>query len=168
MSAPALLRADYVFLGVPSAGLGQVIASLDTRGLSPRAAVVSLAKGLVEPLGMPPTLLLSQQFGPARVACVGGPAHAREMVSEGAALVAASAERELTRALAEVFTRAGVVCEESNDPIGVELAGVAKNAALWRLARPSCRDSMPPAPPPATFSPRSGGGPRLPGCAGSR
>ena len=124
-----LARADYVFLGVPSAGLGQVIASLDTRGLSPRAAVVSLAKGLVEPLGMPPTLLLSQQFGPARVACVGGPAHAREMVSEGAALVAASAEHELARALAEVFTRAGVVCEESNDPIGVELAGVAKNAA---------------------------------------
>jgi glycerol-3-phosphate dehydrogenase (NAD(P)+) len=28
-----------------------------------------------------------------------------------------------------VFIRAGVVCEESNDPIGVELAGVAKNAA---------------------------------------
>ena len=28
-----------------------------------------------------------------------------------------------------MFIRAGVVCEESNDPIGVELAGVAKNAA---------------------------------------
>jgi glycerol-3-phosphate dehydrogenase (NAD(P)+) len=28
-----------------------------------------------------------------------------------------------------VFIRAGVVCEESNDPIGVELAGAAKNAA---------------------------------------
>jgi glycerol-3-phosphate dehydrogenase (NAD(P)+) len=31
--------------------------------------------------------------------------------------------------LAAVFMRAGVVCEESSDPIGVELAGVAKNAA---------------------------------------
>ena len=31
--------------------------------------------------------------------------------------------------LADVFQRAGVVCEASNDPIGVELAGAAKNAA---------------------------------------
>jgi glycerol-3-phosphate dehydrogenase (NAD(P)+) len=34
-----------------------------------------------------------------------------------------------TKALAGVFIRAGVVCEESNDPVGVELAGAAKNAA---------------------------------------
>jgi glycerol-3-phosphate dehydrogenase (NAD(P)+) len=51
------------------------------------------------------------------------------MVSEGAGLVAASTEESLARALASVFIRAGVVCEESNDPIGVELAGTAKNAA---------------------------------------
>jgi glycerol-3-phosphate dehydrogenase (NAD(P)+) len=31
--------------------------------------------------------------------------------------------------IANVFTRAGVVCERSSDPIGVELAGAAKNAA---------------------------------------
>src|SRR5205807_7967280 len=66
---------------------------------------------------------------PARIACIGGPAHAREMVSEGAGLVAASSEESLATALAGVFLRAGVVCEESNDPTGVELAGVAKNAA---------------------------------------
>jgi glycerol-3-phosphate dehydrogenase (NAD(P)+) len=51
------------------------------------------------------------------------------MVSEGAGLVAASAEEPLARALADAFIRAGVVCERSNDPIGVELAGTAKNAA---------------------------------------
>jgi glycerol-3-phosphate dehydrogenase (NAD(P)+) len=124
-----LARADYVFLGVPSAGLGEVISSLPQRELSGRAAVVCLAKGLVAPLGTPPTLLLTRQLGAARVACVGGPAHAREMVSEGAALVAASSDQVLAHALAEVFIRAGVVCEESNDPTGVELAGVAKNAA---------------------------------------
>jgi glycerol-3-phosphate dehydrogenase (NAD(P)+) len=124
-----LARAEYVFLGVPCAGLGEVISSLDARGLSPRAAVVSLAKGLVAPLGSPPSLLLQGQLGAARVACVGGPAHAREMVSKGAALVAASTDQELARAVAAVFSRAGVVCEVSNDPLGVELAGVAKNAA---------------------------------------
>ena len=37
--------------------------------------------------------------------------------------------RSSPRALAQVFTRAGVVCERSNDPLGVELAGAAKNAA---------------------------------------
>ncbi|HEY8303848.1 MAG TPA: NAD(P)H-dependent glycerol-3-phosphate dehydrogenase, partial [Solirubrobacteraceae bacterium] len=38
-------------------------------------------------------------------------------------------DEALARTLAQVFTRAGVVCEQSNDPIGVELAGAAKNAA---------------------------------------
>jgi glycerol-3-phosphate dehydrogenase (NAD(P)+) len=128
-AAAGVARADYVFLAVPSSGLGQVIAMLDEAGLGKRAAVVSVAKGLVPPEGLPPTIVLSTRFGPHRVACLGGPAHAQEMVHEGAGLVAASSDEELTRALAQVFTRAGVVCEQSNDPLGVELAGAAKNAA---------------------------------------
>jgi glycerol-3-phosphate dehydrogenase (NAD(P)+) len=122
-------RADYVFLAVPSRGLGEVIEQLGAAGLGRRTAVVSVAKGLVPPQGRPPTSVLSAHFGPERVACVGGPAHAQEMVHAGAGLVAACAEEELARALAQVFTRAGVVCELSDDPIGVELAGAAKNAA---------------------------------------
>jgi glycerol-3-phosphate dehydrogenase (NAD(P)+) len=122
-------RADYVFLGVPSSGLEQVIAHLELSGLPEKAAIVSLAKGLVSPEGDPPTTLLSRRFGEHRTACLGGPAHAHEMVSAGAGLVAASTEQTLASTLASVFIRAGVVCEESNDPIGVELAGAAKNAA---------------------------------------
>jgi glycerol-3-phosphate dehydrogenase (NAD(P)+) len=142
-------RADYVFLAVPSRGMERVIAELAGtasavaggggggesltgsagRGLSARAAVVSAAKGLVPPEGVPPTTILAATFGSSRVACLGGPAHAQEMVHHGAALVAASSDEELTRQLAQVFTRAGVVCEQSNDPVGVELAGAAKNAA---------------------------------------
>jgi glycerol-3-phosphate dehydrogenase (NAD(P)+) len=128
-AAAGVARADYVFLAVPSSGLGEVIAMLDETGLDKRAAVVSVAKGLVPPEGLPPTVVLSARFGPQRVACLGGPAHAQEMVHEGAGLVAASSDEELTRALAQVFTRAGVVCERSDDPLGVELAGAAKNAA---------------------------------------
>ena len=124
-----LSRADYVFLGVPSVGLADVIGELERRGLPDKAAVVSLAKGLVPPGGSPPTRLLRERFGDARTACIGGPAHAQEMVSEGAGLVAASTEESLAKALAGVFIRAGVVCEQSNDPVGVELAGAAKNAA---------------------------------------
>ncbi len=122
-------RADYVFLGVPSRGLDTVIDGLEPAGLGPRAAVVSLAKGLVPPDGAAPTAMLRERLGASRVACVGGPAHAREMVAEGAGLVAASSDEALAAALAEVFTRGGVVCERSNDPVGVELAGAAKNAA---------------------------------------
>jgi glycerol-3-phosphate dehydrogenase (NAD(P)+) len=142
-----LSRADYVFLAVPSSGLAAVIDRLGAAGLGRRTALVSLAKGLVPPHtlkgapsgahpegrtqagGVPPTSALSARFGRERVACVGGPAHAQEMVHEGAALVAASADEQLARAIAQVFTRAGVVCELSNDPVGVELAGAAKNAA---------------------------------------
>ena len=122
-------RADYVFLAVPSRGLDVAIAALRGGELAKRAAVVSVAKGLVPPDGRPPTSVLSAIFGAHRVACVGGPAHAQEMVRSGAGLVVACVEEELARTLAQIFTRAGVVCEQSNDPVGVELAGAAKNAA---------------------------------------
>jgi glycerol-3-phosphate dehydrogenase (NAD(P)+) len=127
--AAGVARADYVFLAVPSRGLGEVIGQLEAGGLGARTAVVSVAKGLVPPRGLAPTTVLGAMFGAHRVACVGGPAHAQEMVHAGAGLVAACAEEELARSLAHVFTRAGVVCELSNDPVGVELAGSAKNAA---------------------------------------
>ena len=106
-----------------------MISSLSERGLDRRTPVISLAKGLVPPHGIAPTVLLSASLGGSRVACVGGPAHAHEMVTEGAGLVAASTDARLSAAISAVFTRAGVVCEQSNDPIGVELAGAAKNAA---------------------------------------
>ena len=128
-ASAGVARADYVFLAVPSHGVGEVIASLNDGGLGKRAAVVSVVKGLVPPDGLPPTVVLTAAFGEQRVACLGGPAHAQEMVDAGAALVAASSEEELARQLGQVFTRAGVVCEQSNDPVGVELAGAAKNAA---------------------------------------
>jgi len=128
-ASAGVARADYVFLAVPSRALGAAIDTLVAAGLGDRAAVVSVAKGLVPPAGTAPTMVLAARFGASRVACIGGPAHAQEMVHAGAALVAASSGEQLARALAAVFNRAGVVCELSNDPVGVELAGAAKNAA---------------------------------------
>ena len=129
VASEGLRRADYVFLAVPSRGLDEVIAELTGDGLDPRACVISLAKGLVPPAGVAPTALLRELLGPDRVACVGGPAHAREMVSAGAGLVAASSSESLAANVSRMFTAAGVVCEVSSDPVGVELAGAAKNAA---------------------------------------
>jgi glycerol-3-phosphate dehydrogenase (NAD(P)+) len=128
-ASAGIARADYVFLGVPSSHLHDVIDDLGNRGLNKRTPVISLAKGLVPPEGVAPTVLLSEALGAQRVACVGGPAHAREMVTAGAALVAASTDERLALTIADVFMRAGVVCEPSDDPVGVELAGAAKNAA---------------------------------------
>ncbi|HUH80082.1 MAG TPA: NAD(P)H-dependent glycerol-3-phosphate dehydrogenase [Solirubrobacteraceae bacterium] len=128
-SLTSLPRADLVFLAVPSSALADVIASLAGGAVARQAAVVSVAKGLVAPDGLPPTIALTRALGSERVASLGGPAHAQEMVHAGAALVAASQQRELAQLLADVLTRAGVVCEVSNDPVGVEVAGAAKNAA---------------------------------------
>src|SRR3954465_13877692 len=122
-------RRDLIFVAVPSAGLSGALDELVRQGVSPRAGIVSLAKGLVPPAGTPPSVALEAHFGPERVACVGGPAHAREMVEEGAGLVCASHAPPLAEGVAEAFRRARVMCEASSDPVGVELAGSAKNAA---------------------------------------
>jgi glycerol-3-phosphate dehydrogenase (NAD(P)+) len=122
-------RADLVFVAVPSKGIADAIAELERQGVNDRAGVVSLAKGIVPPDGTPPTEVLDRAFGTERVACVGGPAHAREMVEGGAGLICASQPPLLAETVAAVFRQAGVVCEVSTDPVGVELAGSAKNAA---------------------------------------
>src|SRR4051812_36184292 len=125
----SLSRADLVFLGVPSRGLDEVINAVVASDLPRRAAIVSLAKGLVPPDGAAPSALLRSLFGSSRVAVIGGRAPAKGMVGGGAGLVVAPGAEPLAASLAQVFTRAGVVCEQSNDPFGVELAGAAKNAA---------------------------------------
>ena len=127
--ASGVSRADYVFMAIPSTSLPGAIAGLEASGLGRRTALVSVSKGLVAPDGEVPTSVLRRLFGADRVACLGGPAHAQEMVHAGAALVAAAFDEALAEGLAAIFTRAGVVCEISADPLGVELAGVAKNAA---------------------------------------
>jgi glycerol-3-phosphate dehydrogenase (NAD(P)+) len=122
-------RADLIFLAVPSKAVREAIAEIERMGVGAHAGIVSLAKGLVAPEGMPAGVTLERAFGAERVACVGGPAHALEMVESGAGLVCASRSEPLAHRVAEAFQRAGVVCEVSDDPVGVELAGVAKNAA---------------------------------------
>jgi glycerol-3-phosphate dehydrogenase (NAD(P)+) len=122
-------RPDLVFIAVPSAGLLEALGEMRRLGVADDAGVISLAKGLVGPDGIPPAVALEGIFGAQRVACVGGPAHALEMVETGAGLVCASRSEALAHRVAETFQGAGVVCEVSDDPVGVELAGVAKNAA---------------------------------------
>jgi glycerol-3-phosphate dehydrogenase (NAD(P)+) len=124
---------DLVCLAVPSAGLPQAVGALADR-ISSRSAVLLLSKGLVQPQGTLPNRYVSERIRARALACLGGPAHAREAAAGMAALVLGSKDQDLRSQLGEVFDRAGLVCERTDDVVGVEIAGVAKNAAALAAA----------------------------------
>src|SRR5262249_28553041 len=109
--------------------LGEAAQAIARQDFPAGAGFISCAKGLIPPEALAPTIYLERLCSGGHVACLGGPAHAREMVESGAGLVCASHSEGLAHRIAEAFQNAGTVCEVSNDPVGVELAGAAKNAA---------------------------------------
>ena len=115
---------DLVCLAVPSAALPAVVGSLADR-VGSRAAVLLLSKGLVQPLGLQPYEYVSQRIRARAIASLGGPALAREAVAGIAALVLAGPDADLRTQLGEVFDRAGLVCERTDDVVGVEKIGRA-------------------------------------------
>jgi glycerol-3-phosphate dehydrogenase (NAD(P)+) len=124
---------DLVCLAIPSGSLPQAVGSIADR-VGARSAVLLLTKGLVAPLGQLPAEYVGERVRARAVACLGGPAHAREAVSGSAALVLGSSDPDLRDQLGSVFDRAGLVCERSRDVTGVEMAGAAKNAAALAAA----------------------------------
>ena len=128
-----LAGADLVCLGVPSKGLPAAVGSIGDR-VGQRTAVLMLSKGLVSPMGALPSEYVRERVRSRAIACLGGPAHAKEAVSGTAALVLGSADLDLRSQLGEVFDEAGLVCERTTDVTGVEMAGVAKNAAAVAAA----------------------------------
>lgn len=125
--------ADVVLLAVPARALPHVLAQHGER--IPRAAgVVVLSKGLVPPLGALPSAFASERVQARAVASIGGPAHARDLLERGASLVVASPDRSFTAQLRKMLADAGLAAEGTTDVVGVELAGVAKNAAALAAA----------------------------------
>ncbi|HEU4906277.1 MAG TPA: 1-acyl-sn-glycerol-3-phosphate acyltransferase [Solirubrobacterales bacterium] len=124
---------DLVCLAIPSGSLPQAVGAVADR-VSDRCAVLLLTKGLIAPRGQLPAEYVGERIRARAVACLGGPAHAREAVSGSAALVLGSGDADLRDQLGEVFDRAGLVCERSRDVTGVEMAGAAKNAAALAAA----------------------------------
>jgi len=124
---------DLVCLAIPSGSLPQAVGAIADR-VSDRSSVLLLTKGLIAPLGQLPAEYVEERIRARAVACLGGPAHAREAVSGSAALVLGSGDVDLRDQLGEVFDRAGLVCERSPDVTGVEMAGAAKNAAALAAA----------------------------------
>jgi glycerol-3-phosphate dehydrogenase (NAD(P)+) len=124
---------DLVCLAIPSGSLPQAVGAIADR-VSDRSSVLLLTKGLIGPLGQLPAEYVGERIRARAIACLGGPAHAREAVSGSAALVLGSGDADLRQQLGEVFDRAGLVCERSRDAVGVEMAGAAKNAAALAAA----------------------------------
>jgi glycerol-3-phosphate dehydrogenase (NAD(P)+) len=128
-----LAGCDLICLAVPSRALPNVVGALGDR-IGSRASVLLLSKGLVQPMGALPNEYVSERVRCRAIACLGGPAHAREAIAGMAALVLGSDDVDLRSMLGEVFDRAGLVCERSDDVAGVEVAGAAKNAAALAAA----------------------------------
>jgi 1-acyl-sn-glycerol-3-phosphate acyltransferase len=124
---------DLICLAIPSKSLPQAVGAIADR-VGDRSAVLLLTKGLIAPQGQLPAEYVGERVRARAIACLGGPAHAREAVSGSAALVLGSADLDLRVQLGEVFDRAGLVCERSRDVTGVEMAGAAKNAAALAAA----------------------------------
>jgi 1-acyl-sn-glycerol-3-phosphate acyltransferase len=131
-----LSRHDLVVFATPAAALPAATAE-HAPGISGRTAVLVASKGLVPPLGALPSAFVSGRVGDARMACVGGPSHARAALDHGAALVIASADKGLARQLKDTFGAAGFSVTVTDDILGVELAGCAKNAAALAAAAAS-------------------------------
>ncbi len=124
---------DLICLAIPSKSLPQAVGAIADR-VGDRSAVLLLTKGLIAPQGQLPAEYVGERVRARAIACLGGPAHAREAVSGSAALVLGSADLDLRVQMGEVFDRAGLVCERSRDITGVEMAGAAKNAAALAAA----------------------------------
>lgn len=124
---------DLVVLAVPSRDLPAAVAGLGAR-IGERTAVLVLSKGVVGPLGTLPTTYVAERVRARAVASLGGPAHAREAVAEGASVVVASHDADLRRQLGEAFGAAGLDVVATDDLVGAELAGCAKNVAALAAA----------------------------------
>jgi 1-acyl-sn-glycerol-3-phosphate acyltransferase len=127
---------DLICLAVPARSLPNVMAAHGER-IPRRAGVVVLSKGLVPPLGTLPSAFVSERCGARAVAAIGGPAHAAEVLQNGASIVIATTDRGFARQLGDVLRAAGLDVSSTQDVTGVELAAVAKNAAALAAAAAS-------------------------------
>lgn len=124
-----LAAADLVVFAVPAPALPAAVAEHGASVRS-RAGVLVLAKGLVAAEGATPVQYVSARVPTAAVGCLAGPGQAADTVAHGASLVAASADPAFLQQLRDVFGAAGLQIEPTTDVVGVELAAVAKDAAV--------------------------------------
>jgi glycerol-3-phosphate dehydrogenase (NAD(P)+) len=129
----AYAGADLVVFAVPCNSLPTVTGAIGAQ-IGERAGVLVTSKGLVPPLGTAPSAYVAERVQARAVASLGGPAHAREAVETGAAVVLASHDADLRGQLRDVLEAGGLTVETTDDVTGAELAACAKNAAALASA----------------------------------
>ncbi len=129
----AYAGADLVVFAVPCSSLPAVTGAIGAQ-IGERAAVLVTSKGLVPPLGGTPSAFVAERVQARAVASLGGPAHAREAIESGAAVVVATHDADLRRQLRDVLVAGGLTVEATDDVTGAELAACAKNAAALASA----------------------------------
>ena len=123
-----LAGVDLIVFAVPAGALPSVVARVGAR-IGERSAVLVLSKGLVPPLGTLPSRFVAERVNARAIGCLGGPFHAHEAVRIGATAVLATTDDDFRRQLGDALGSAGIDVERTDDVVGVELAGCAKNAA---------------------------------------
>ena len=116
-------------MGANSGG-ARSLASMIGDVLSENATVVSIAKGLEPESGRRMSEVYSEALPGRAVVAISGPSLAPEL-AEGlpTAVVAACGEAGEARRVAEVLRSPSFLVDESDDVIGVEVCGTAKNVA---------------------------------------
>jgi glycerol-3-phosphate dehydrogenase (NAD(P)+) len=128
-----LSRHDLVCFAVPAAALPAAVAA-HAGAIAARAGVLVMSKGLVPPLGTLPSAFVCERVSSWAVGVLGGPAHAKAALEDGASLVLATREEAFARQVGDALAAAGFDVVASRDLVGVELAGCAKNVAALAAA----------------------------------
>ena len=119
---------DLLVLAVPARDLPALVAAHGDR-VPAGAGILVCSKGLL-PSGQLPSEYVAARFPGHDVACLGGPAHSADALAHGASVVVGGADPAFTRQVSDVLVAGGFEVTDTPDAVGVELAGVAKNAAV--------------------------------------
>jgi 1-acyl-sn-glycerol-3-phosphate acyltransferase len=124
---------DLVVFAMPASELPAAVAAYGDH-IPASAGVVVCAKGIVDQTGQLPLEYVSERLATSSVACLGGPAHSADALANGASVVVGGADPAFTRLVADALAHAGFDVVDTTDAVGVQLAGVAKNAAVLAAA----------------------------------
>ena len=101
-----LSRHDLVAFAVPAAALPATVAA-HAGDIPTRAGVLVMSKGLVPPLGTLPAAFVSERVNSWAVGALGGPAHAKAALEDGASLVLATKDPAFARQVGDALAAAG-------------------------------------------------------------
>ena len=133
IDAIELAGVDLVAFCVPASDLPAAVGELGAR-IGSRSAVLVTQKGLVGRLGTRASRYVADRVAARAVAAMSGPMHAVEAVRGGASVALATADPDFGAQLRDALAGGGLDVDLTDDMVGTELAGCAKNAASLAAA----------------------------------